>query len=522
MLTDDQYYSECERISHSRLKEDIKSFGRLEKKTPFRIPAFDGPEGRRWLHDAKLDIPDWSAVVEKDSKDRDVDWEEIRMLDLANGVGVGVDCEDSMTGLVKDQGLQDRLHSLYDSMYRKFQYGAGRDIESYRLARAISFANRRLGDEIALLSDRVRNESDEVPESPLEADERRRNEEYKRWRSRQDDVESGAITMTDDEMVKERRRQQNNARWLPGQDVDTIINLDFETTGNADLGYVIDAGWDFMDISPTMKHEDMRTDADKAHEFRQDWYKNDGAYDIQTRSYGVPVSRAKAGNPFKDVNHIDLSSLKEYRPLDEDPEAQAELLDMATSGAPIVAHNARFEMGQLAANVDGFMEAYRDGDVTFIDTMRTSQMWPLPKELEDRKKNDYNGSNSLDTYMKLWDVIPEDESELHLGLEDAHGMGVALKRHLAYCHSHKMGPWNTSGPVYGVGGKHMAKTAGQKTHGLPATPASNIILDDGSSHGHLALKAADNQDSLFSLVSPSAGGSLKKVTRSPYRQDRLF
>lgn len=455
-LTEEQFYEKSEQLAAQNSGRDSAgSDGNLQKKMAVEIPA-GTPEDKRWLYEAREDIPQWESAMKPDRWGKTVDWDLIRSLDYYKGVGVGADCPDALEGIKKDFETQDKLHYAYQEMYKQFQYGDGRGIESYRLARAIAYSNRRLNDEIGLLKQRVEAEGGEIPKSPMEIAAEKRNASYKKWRDSQDAAAAGKREKTPEEIEKDRKRQERNAQWLPGQDLDKIVNIDFETTGYEDMGYIIDAGWDSMDISPSVEHEDKTSDADKNHQFRQGWYSGNGAYDIRTRRYGVPPARQQLGNPFEYMNHVSIDSIKNLKPLDEDPAAQKELLDAMTSGAPYVAHNAQYELKQMCANVDGFMEAYRRGDVVIIDTMRTSQMWPLPPDVAEKKKR-LGGRNSLDTYMKIWDVIPEDKEELHLGLEDAHGMGEALRKHMKYCYDTKQGPWDPNAPKTGVGGKSIGR-----------------------------------------------------------------
>ncbi|PWG65660.1 hypothetical protein [Bifidobacterium callitrichidarum] len=410
-----------------------------------------GEEGNAWVDDAKEDIEQWSQVTKTDALGREIDWDKIADLDLRNGVGVGIDYPDPVEGATKDVQLQEELHAAYDQMSRDFLYGDGFNIESYRTARTIAYANRRLDGEIDLLNQRIQDETGGQPVEKL----------LQKYRDdvtdkNKKDAEAAKALLTPEEIKaqnKETRQarleQRSKAyRWMPGQDANTVAGLDFETTGlNPDTDFIVDAGMEYMDINPTIQHEDKRSEADRNYKYREDCYSSDnGAYGIRSFQYGTDNVRSLAGNPAEDTNHIDPREFTQYKPLDENPAAQKQLLDFATS-APLVAHNALFEHHHLMANVDGYAEAYRKGKVRLMDTMQMSRSLPKPESAKALK------GFKLDTYMKQWNAIPATSKEVHRGLEDTDGMLVAMKNHMSWLHENQLGPWNPKYPMTGVGGK---------------------------------------------------------------------
>lgn len=412
-------------------------------------------EGNAWVDDAKEDIEQWSQVTKVDALGREIDWDKIADLDLRNGVGVGIDYPDPVEGATKDVQLQEELHAAYDQMSRDFLHGDGFNIESYRTARALAYANRRLDGEIDLLNQRIQDETGGQPVGKLvdqyDKDVTKNNSAKK----------SAARKLLSPEERKAQAAEKDQAKleqrspaydWMPGQDANTVAGLDFETTGLApDTNFIIDAGMEYMDINPTIPHEDKRSEADKNYKYREDCYSSEnGAYGIRSFQYGTDNVRALAGNPAESTNHISSREFTQYKPLDENPAAQKQLLNFATS-APLVAHHAQFEHHYLMANVDGYAEAYRKGKVRLMDTLQMCRSLPKPESAKALK-----GFN-LDTYMKQWHAIPETGKEVHRGLEDTDGMLVSMKRHMTWLHENQLGPWNPQYPMTGVGGKRTGK-----------------------------------------------------------------
>ena len=409
-------------------------------------------EDNAWVDEAKEDFQQWSQISKQDVLGRDIDWDTISRLDLRNGIGVGPDYPDPVEGAKMDVELQEQVHAAYEKMSNDFLYGDGFKIKSYRAARALAYANRRLDSEIDVLNHRVVTETggepvDKLLEKYTKAVSKKSYADKKAAKAKLTKEEIKAADAAYDLAKKEQRSKAFH--WMPGQDCNTVAGLDFETTGlYADSCYVIDSGMERMDISPTAPHEDKRSEADKNHKYREDVYSSDnGAYDIASHQYGADRMRIAAGNPAESTNHIPAEEIAKHKPLDENPYAQKQLLEFATS-APLVAHNANFEHHMMMANVDGYAEAYRKGKVRLIDTMHMCQSLPKPEKYKDDKQRP-----NLDVYMKRWNAIPETSNEVHRGLEDTDGMLVAMKNQMKWMHDNQTGVWNPDYPLKGVGGK---------------------------------------------------------------------
>ncbi|QOL33524.1 DNA polymerase III subunit epsilon [Bifidobacterium lemurum] len=235
--------------------------------------------------------------------------------------------------------------------------------------------------------------------------------------------------------------------YLPGRDVDTVMGIDIETTGTDPARvYIIDVGFEFMNMASPRP-----ADAPSGYVYEQPYYDAGDAYGQARLSFGVTPANARHGNGLiRDLTGIDVRERGsgEYRLFDEWPEAQTGLLARLTQ-QPYVAHNATFEHGFFMLNVAGYAEAYRAGRVTIIDTLPMSRQWD-PGSAPD--ENHPYGDNTLEAYAKRQGALDPAHAERHLGLEDAHIMLVAMKRHLTTLRREGAGPWGASGRS-GVGGK---------------------------------------------------------------------
>ena len=108
---------------------------------------------------------------------------------------------------------------------------------------------------------------------------------------------------------------------------------------------------------------------------------------------------------------------------------------------------------ESAAGTAGYAESYRAGNITIIDTLPMSRRWDDGSIPDD--EHPY-GDNTLESYAKRQGALDSSKSERHLGLEDAHIMLVAMKRHLAMLRAEGRGPWGADGRS-GLGGKHCGR-----------------------------------------------------------------
>lgn len=362
----------------------------------------------------RQDVPVWVASLDSARAADLVGLDPNRLSPTRHGLDTrpGLFPRSANDLLAADYERRAVLEGLVLSMTRLFRRTYA--IPSFRLPMTLAHVSRTLSDEIDLLRSRgaVAHDPDDDSErwSPTPGYVPPRWTDYeltKPWARRQvaDDI---ARTQGRDPMVVEHNLDTLMAGGMSLADaydheyraapvVRDVIGIDLETTGLRNTrAWVIDAGWMTMDMA------------------------GDEMPDGERRSYGVPDDRHALGNPTEFVSHIDLDDLRGLATLDEDADAQSELLTLLCS-RPYVAHNARFEDSMFMTNVEGYAEARRDGRIVIIDTKKLSQRLD-PREAE---------GNSLQSYARRWGALAEDESERHLGLDDTRVMLVAMRRHMA-------------------------------------------------------------------------------------------
>ena len=497
-------------------------------------------EALDWLGEAGRDIAQWAAVMPSDADGRPVDWGWVRGLDLRSGLGVGLDCQpledegwplhgpvtdaqDVHDALKADYAVRDRVEAILAQCPTAFMGDFDRFIDSYRLPRALAYANRRLNDEIALLvelgvrhgawraSMRRQGRVFAVVLSPMHGasagnpDQRTLGAEGfdASPQVRLDDIQdrSAAIAEARAERRKAARaakrssdalmaranlsgatgpgadplasgnggvgpakamgepKGQSRSDWrdayLPGRDIDTVMGIDIETTGtNPMRDYILNVGFEYMNMRSPRPEAAGRT-----HAYADRRYEAGDAYGQAHLDFGVPRINASLGNEtILKLTGIDVRSRGEdqCRPFDEWPQAQRGLLTRLVR-QPYVAHNATFEHGFFMLNVAGYAEAYRAGQVTIVDTLPMSRRWD-PGSVAT-PEHPY-GDNTLDSYAKRQGALSPDQSERHLGLEDAHIMLVAMKHHLQSLRAAGLGPWGADGKS-GEGGKRLGRGYGR-------------------------------------------------------------
>ncbi|MBW3091600.1 DNA polymerase III subunit epsilon [Bifidobacterium sp. 82T10] len=463
----------------------------------------------------------WSAAMPKDADGHAIDWNWVRTLDLAGGVSCASDADleagaasDPHDLIARDYAVRDRLEPIIAQCSTAFMTDFDRIIASYRLPRALAYANRRLNDELALLIARgvaegrwtvteerrrratvpvlhatdgndaaladIQDRSADVANA--RADRRGRQREQERA-GRRDMMRANlgsatsqagsAMLFGDDKPTRSATSQSSqpeksaqdvaNARlrdyrrpdwrdaYLPGRDVDAVMGIDIETTGiDPARVYVIDVGFEFMNMNSPSPAQTS------AYQYEQDYYEAGDAYGQSRLAFGVPARAARLGNEFiRELTGIDVRERgpeSGLRLFDEWPAAQQGLL-RRLEAQPYVAHNAAFEHGFFMLNVAGYAESYRAGNITIIDTMPMSKRWDpgsAPSE-----EHPY-GDNKLDSYAKRQGALDAEHHERHLGLEDAHVMLVAMKHHLGVLRAEGRGPWGSDGKG-GVGGKRCGR-----------------------------------------------------------------
>lgn len=493
--------------------------------------------GRTWLADALDDIDCWASVMPADADGNAIDWDWVRALDLAHGIGAAHDA-DTLCGaagdlyalLRHDYAVRDRLEPIIAHCSTAFMGDFDRIIPSYRLPRALAYANRRLSDEIAALVQRgvaegrwrvtyERRQRVTVPVLHALGDTdpamlaglqdrtadivngraaRRRQHRTQQHAARQDMARAnlsgatapgGTITLfggeadsapapgaagRDGHGSRGAGAGTGRADWrdayLPGRDVGTVMGIDIETTGiDPARVYIIDVGFEFMDmavreepadggaaVTPGAPGAPDDAGGSPSYRYEQAEYRAQGAYGQARLSFGVPERNARLGNPMiASLTGIDVrerAASAGYRLFDEWPAAQRGLL-ARLEAQPYVAHNATFEHGFFMLNVAGYAERYRAGGITILDTMPMSRRWDAGSAPDERHPY---GDNTLESYAKRQGALAASQSERHLGLEDAHIMLVAMKRHLASLRAEGRGPWGVDGRA-GVGGKRCGR-----------------------------------------------------------------
>lgn len=422
-----------------------------------------------WVDPARADAAAWSGIVKHDMDGNVIDWDEIKSLPLHDGVGAAAQAGVSIGSLdgVKarkmldsDYALRRKLEATYESMASRFMKDEDKKVSSFRLARAISYADKRLQDEIDLLSQRCDALNVDHPDGKSIDDEinSERRAKRKAWREEQEAREARsslpktdykrlqAEALSNDPVEQDRIYSQLSAwnrDYLPGDQVDEVFGIDIETTGlNAARDQVLDIGYEYMHVSPTCKH---KIPVDSSNEMWDGDYELKGAYGIGRQMFGVADGREKAGIETEWLTGIGVDTVKGKVPFDEDPAAQSTLLEKLET-APFVAHNASYEHKHFMANVAGYAEAYRDGKITIIDTMPVSKLWDTKTDTSVR------GANRLESWARRWGAIGQEDEERHLGGHDAHIMLDALREELEDLHENHRGPWDDKLPIHGIGG----------------------------------------------------------------------
>ena len=456
------------------------------------MSAMYGHADDDWLMRAHGDIDQWAAVMDVDADDRPIDWNWVRTLDLVHGVGVATvhDCDAGASSdvhdlLRRDLMIRDRLEAILTCCDRVFMTDYDRLIPSYRLPRALAHANRRLNDEINLLRDRGVAEGlwtvayehrervtvpvlqaaegapavDDIQDRTAElvngrAERRKRAREQREAGDRrmvaanlEGAIAAGGAAADEGTTAASPIGSDWRDVYLPGRSLDTVMGIDIETTGTDPLrDYIIDVGFEYMNmVTPRPQ------DAPAGMPYVDSSYQAGDAYGQARLGFGVTRANAWHGNEtIRNLTGIDVKmrSSSQWRLFDEWPQAQQGLL-MRLEQQPFVAHNANFEHRFFLHNVAGYAESYRAGHIVIIDTMPMSRRWD-----EGSAPNEAHpyGDNSLESYAKRQSALPEGSSERHLGLEDAHIMLVAMKRHLTALREANRGPWGPDG-VSGTGGK---------------------------------------------------------------------
>jgi DNA polymerase III epsilon subunit-like protein len=171
----------------------------------------------------------------------------------------------------------------------------------------------------------------------------------------------------------------------------TVIGIDLETTGrNPDRGYIINAGWELMELSP-----DAIPDKGEAV-----WCGLPSAWD------GHPV-------PLERIHHINAEKLAGKTPFRKDKKLQERLIRLLSSH-PFLAHNASFEDSWFTLNLDGYAEGRKAGKIIPIDTRDICRR--IDKDMAGLPRESHPAA--LENWARRRGTLDDSQAERHLGLDD--------------------------------------------------------------------------------------------------------
>ena len=175
----------------------------------------------------------------------------------------------------------------------------------------------------------------------------------------------------------------------------TVVGIDLETTGrNPDRGYIINIGWETMELTPEATPQNGRA-----------------VY------CGLPDAWEGRKIPMERVHHITPDMLAGKKPLRQDKDLQKQLVTLL-SRYPFMAHNASFEDSWMMLHLNGYAEARKAGKIIPIDTRDICRridkdMVGLPRESRPA---------SLENWARRRGTLDTGEVEKHLGLDDTNLM----------------------------------------------------------------------------------------------------
>ena len=171
----------------------------------------------------------------------------------------------------------------------------------------------------------------------------------------------------------------------------TVLGIDIETTDRyPDRGYIINVGWELMDLTPDATPRDAKAV----------WC-------------GIPSLYAEKGVPLERIHHITWPDLDGKTPFRQDKKLQAELLKLMKK-YPYMAHNAAFEDSWFTLHLDGYAEARRAGKIVPIDTRDICRR--LDPEVNQLPRE--SSPAALENWARRRGTLSHDEDERHLGLDD--------------------------------------------------------------------------------------------------------
>lgn len=172
----------------------------------------------------------------------------------------------------------------------------------------------------------------------------------------------------------------------------TYVGIDLETTGDDPLrGYIINTGW------VTARLE-----------------RGSAPYDERSYYSGLPGFYQERPIPFEYVHHITWQDVMGKQQFRDDRDLQSLVLSVLTAH-PYMAHHAIFEHEWFLYCLDGYAEAFKNGEVLPIDTQEICRK--LDEDVNDIPLNQRPAA--LENWAKRRGTLKDDEKEKHLGEADA-------------------------------------------------------------------------------------------------------
>lgn len=295
---------------------------------------------------------------------------------FADGVGA-VEAERQRT--------EEAIRALRDEW---FAQPLGKETFSFDLVRELADRNRTLCDLV---------ETSDEPESQAIAKRREDSNGMNLTRSlSEQDLVHGVAALQHRSAAKVTREVAGDLdnlaiAYVAAPVRGTVVGIDLETTGrNPDRGYIINVGWETMDLTPDAKPEN-----------------GEAVY------CGLPPAWEGRRVPLERVHHITPEMLAGKTPFRQDKELQKRLLKLLRS-KPFLAHNAAFEDSWLMLFLDGYAEGRKAGKIIPIDTRDICRrididMRGLPRESHPA---------TLENWARRRGTLDAAESEQHLGLDD--------------------------------------------------------------------------------------------------------
>jgi DNA polymerase III epsilon subunit-like protein len=280
---------------------------------------------------------------------------------------------------------EEAIRALRDEW---FAQAPGEETFSFDLARELADRNRQLCDLVECSDD---------PAAQQLARRRRESSGLNLARSLTlDELTAGVAAL--------QRRSPKKVARIVAQDPDnlavayvdapvkgTVVGIDIETTGrHPDRGYIINVGWETMDLTPDACPRDA-----------------------MARWCGLPPAWEGRPIPLEEIHHITPDMIAGKRPFREDKQLQKELLALLCSH-PYLAHNAAFEDSWFMLHLDGYAEARKAGKIIPIDTRDICRR--VDKDAVGLPRESH--PNTLENWARRRGTLEAGEDERHLGLDD--------------------------------------------------------------------------------------------------------